>query len=90
MFVGKVNILVQTDRTIPPHAIMKRRKKKDANGNIIPSSAKDAREECGGVGTDAVATPNIVSCLLMTHYCSSCCTTMLNHSYIVRHKYQFW
>lgn len=58
---GKVNVVVQTERTIPPNAVMKRRKKKDAYGNIIPSEpGQDHREECGGVGSDAVATPNVV------------------------------
>lgn len=53
-------MIIQTDRTIPPNAIMKRRKQKDADGNIIERT-DDHREECGGVGSDAVDAPNIVS-----------------------------
>jgi len=60
-FSGKVNIIVQTDRTIPPMAIMKRRKKRDEFGNEIPANHGDHREECGGVGSDAVEAPMIVS-----------------------------
>lgn len=51
--VGKVNILVQTDRSIPPHAIMKRRK--GGKGR-----QQDHREECGGVETEAVEAPALV------------------------------
>ena len=59
---GKVNVLVNTDRTIPPHAIMKRRKKYmyDAEGNLIESRG-DRRDNAGGVGTDAVEAPLMVS-----------------------------
>lgn len=48
-----MNILVQTDRSIPPHAIMKRRK--GGKGR-----QQDHREECGGVETEAVEAPALV------------------------------
>lgn len=56
LLLGKVNIVVQTDRSIPPHAIMKRRKKPDGS----KASYRDDREECGGVGSESVAAPAIV------------------------------
>lgn len=58
---GKVNRLMNTDKTIPPHAIMKRRKKYDQAGNLITTQQVDKREECGGVGMDSVPTPAMVS-----------------------------
>ncbi|KAF6021765.1 hypothetical protein EB796_019921 [Bugula neritina] len=43
---------------------MKRRKQKDADGNIIERT-DDHREECGGVGSDAVDAPNIAQVPVM-------------------------
>lgn len=62
---GKINVLINTDRTIPPHAIMKRRKKYDADGNLITSPQGDKRDETGGVGTEATAAPTMVSIYLI-------------------------
>ena len=52
---GKVNVVVQTDRTYGPNTILKRRKPKD------PSlAADDHRDNCGGVGSEAVKAPDMV------------------------------